>query len=171
MKRVIDVIEIFDRVRKSIPSKLLMIGDGPDRSQAEWLAVQKGIHEHVLFLGKQDQVHEKLAIADVLLMPSELNLSGWRRSKVWHVKSFPSPLASGGVPEVIEHGVSGFLADVGDVETMAGYAIEVLSDEVALRAMGKRARAAAQAKYCSSKIIPLYEDFYRRVLERSPKSS
>jgi L-malate glycosyltransferase len=62
VKRVPDVIEIFDRVRKKIPSKLLLIGDGPDRSQAEWLAVQKGIHEHVLFLGKQDQVREKLAI-------------------------------------------------------------------------------------------------------------
>jgi N-acetyl-alpha-D-glucosaminyl L-malate synthase BshA len=76
VKRVLDVIEIFDRVRKKIPSKLLLIGDGPDRSQAEWLAVQKGIHEHVLFLGKQDQIREKLAISDVMLMPSELETFG-----------------------------------------------------------------------------------------------
>src|SRR5208282_5348442 len=76
VKRVLDVIEIFDRVRKKIPSKLLLIGDGPDRSQAEWLAVQKGIHEHVLFLGKQDQVREKLAMSDVMLMPSELESFG-----------------------------------------------------------------------------------------------
>src|ERR1700733_3914164 len=76
VKRVLDVIEIFDRVRKKIPSKLLLIGDGPDRSQAEWLAVQKGIHEHVLFLGKQDQVREKLALSDVMLMPSELESFG-----------------------------------------------------------------------------------------------
>src|SRR6202050_200080 len=76
VKRVLDVIEIFDRVRKKIPSKLLLIGDGPDRSQAEWSAVQKGIHEHVLFLGKQDQVREKLALSDVMLMPSELESFG-----------------------------------------------------------------------------------------------
>ena len=72
VKRITDTIEIFDRVRKTIPCKLLLIGDGPDRSRAEWLAVQKGIHNDVLFLGKQDNVHEKLALADLILMPSEL---------------------------------------------------------------------------------------------------
>jgi len=72
---------------------------------------------------------------------------------------------------VIEHGVSGFLAEVGDVETMARYAIDLRSDESALRAMGKRARAGAKEKYCSSRIIPIYEDFYRKVLEQSPRSS
>ena len=76
VKRLVDVIEIFDRVRKKVPSKLLLIGDGPDRSQAEWLAVQKGIHEHVMFLGKQDRVQEKLAISDVMLLPSELESFG-----------------------------------------------------------------------------------------------
>ncbi len=76
VKRLTDVIEIFDRVHKQIPSKLLLIGDGPDRSVAEWLAVQKGIHDDVLFLGKQDQIQEKLAIADIMLMPSELESFG-----------------------------------------------------------------------------------------------
>src|SRR5205085_4064370 len=76
VKRLTDVIEIFDRVRKQIPSKLLMIGDGPDRSRAEWLAVQKGIHNDVIFLGKQEQVQEKLAIADIMLLPSELESFG-----------------------------------------------------------------------------------------------
>ena len=71
---------------------------------------------------------------------------------------------------MIEHGVTGFLADVGDVETMARYAIDLLSDESALRAMGKRARASAMEKYCSSKIIPLYEDFYRKVLAQHRRS-
>jgi N-acetyl-alpha-D-glucosaminyl L-malate synthase BshA len=171
VKRVLDVIEIFDRVRKKIPSKLLLIGDGPDRSQAEWLAVQKGIHEHVLFLGKQDQIREKLAISDVMLMPSELESFGLAALEGMACEVVPIATRTGGVPEVIEHGVSGFLADVGDVETMSRYAIELLGDETALRAMGKRARAAAQAKYCSSKIIPLYEGFYRKVLEQLPRSS
>ena len=171
VKRVLDVIEIFDRVRKKIPSKLLLIGDGPDRSQAEWLAVQKGIHEHVLFLGKQDQIREKLAISDVMLMPSELETFGLAALEGMACKVVPIAARTGGVPEVIEHGVTGFMADVGDVDTMARYAIELLSDESALRAMGKRARAAAMEKFCASKIIPLYEDFYRKVLEQSPKSS
>ena len=72
---------------------------------------------------------------------------------------------------MIEHGVTGFLADVGDVDTMARYAIDLLGDESALRAMGKKARASAQEKYCASRIIPLYEDFYQKVLAQSPKSS
>ena len=171
VKRVLDVIEIFDRVHKKIPSKLLLIGDGPDRSQAEWLAVQKGIHEHVLFLGKQDQIREKLAISDVMLMPSELESFGLAALEGMACEVVPIATRTGGVPEVIEHGVSGYMADVGDVETMAGYAIELLSDESALRAMGKRARAGAKEKYCSSKIIPLYEGFYRKVLEQSSQSS
>src|ERR1700685_2702820 len=171
VKRVLDVSELCDRVHKKIPSKLLLTGDGPDRSQAEWLAVQKGIHEHVLFLGKQDQIREKLAISDVMLMPSELESFGLAALEGMACEVVPIATRTGGVPEVIEHGVSGFLADVGDVDAMAGYAISLLSDESALRAMGKRARAAAQEKYCSSKIIPLYEDFYRRVLGPSSKLS
>jgi N-acetyl-alpha-D-glucosaminyl L-malate synthase BshA len=167
VKRVMDVVEIFDRVRKKIPSKLLLIGDGPDRSQAEWLAVQKGIHDHVMFLGKQDQIKEKLAISDVMLMPSELESFGLAALEAMACEVVPIATRAGGVPEVIEHGVSGFLADVGDVETMARYASDLLGDESRLRAIGKQSRAAAQAKFCTSKIIPLYEDFYRRVLERS----
>jgi L-malate glycosyltransferase len=73
----------------------------------------------------------------------------------------------GGVPEVVEHGMSGFLAKVGDVETMASYAIEILKDEGRLRAMGKQCRQAARARFCTTKIIPQYEQFYRRVLDRS----
>jgi glycosyltransferase involved in cell wall biosynthesis len=79
------------------------------------------------------------------------------------------PIATrvGGVPEVIEDGVSGYLAEVGDVDTMARYALELLGDESRLRAMGKQARAVANSRFCSSKIVPQYEDFYRRVLEGS----
>src|SRR5215467_1208224 len=167
VKRLTDVIEIFDRVHKKIPSKLLLIGDGPDRSQAEWLAVQRGIHDHVMFLGKQDQVQEKLAISDIMLLPSELESFGLAALEGMACEVVPIATRAGGVPEVVEHSVTGFLADVGDVETMARYAIELLGDESALREMGKRARQAAQARFCSSRIIPLYEDFYRRVLERA----
>ena len=164
VKRLTDVIEIFDRVRKKIPSKLLLIGDGPDRSQAEWLAVQKGIHEQVIFLGKQDRVSEKLAIADVMLLPSQLESFGLAALEAMACQVVPIATNVGGIPEVIEHGKSGFLADVGDVETMARYAIDILGDDARLKSLGKAARASAQSRYCSSKIIPQYEDFYRRVL-------
>jgi N-acetyl-alpha-D-glucosaminyl L-malate synthase BshA len=167
VKRVTDTIEIFERVRKKVPSKLLLIGDGPDRSRAEWLAVQKGIHNDVLFLGKQDQISEKLALADILLMPSELESFGLAALEGMACEVVPIATRVGGVPEVIEHGKSGFLAEVGDVDTMAHYAIDLLTDEHRLREMAKASRAAAQSRFCASKIIPQYEEFYRRILERS----
>ncbi len=167
VKRLTDVIEIFDRVRKQVPSRLLLIGDGPDRSVAEWLAVQKGIHDDVLFLGKQDQIYEKLSIADIMLLPSELESFGLAALEAMACEVVPISTRAGGLPEVIDHGVSGYLADVGDVETMARYAIELLTDEPRLREMGKRARAVAMDRFCSTKIVKQYEDFYRRVLERS----
>jgi L-malate glycosyltransferase len=167
VKRVTDVIEIFDRVRKQLPAKLLMIGDGPDRSRAEWLAVQKGIHNDVIFLGKQEQVQEKLAIADIMLLPSELESFGLAALEAMACEVVPIATRVGGIPEVIEHGKSGFLAEVGDVEKMARYAIELLNDENALGAMAKASRTVAQSRFCSSRIIPQYEAFYRRVLERA----
>ena len=167
VKRITDVIEIFDRVRKQIPAKLLLLGDGPDRSPAEWLAVQRGIHEDVIFLGKREQVYEKLAIADVLLLPSELESFGLAALEAMASEVVPIATNVGGVPEVIEHGKSGFLASVGDVDTMARYAVEILQDESNLRKMGKACRDFARARFCTSKIIPQYEDFYRLVLERS----
>jgi N-acetyl-alpha-D-glucosaminyl L-malate synthase BshA len=167
VKRVTDVIEIFDRVHKQMPSRLLLIGDGPDRSVAEWLAVQKGIHDDVLFLGKQDQIYEKLSIADIMLLPSELESFGLAALEAMACEVVPISTKAGGVPEVIDHGQTGYLADVGDVETMARYAIELLNDEQRLREMGKRARAVAMERFCSTKIVKQYEDFYLRVLERS----
>jgi L-malate glycosyltransferase len=167
VKRLSDVVEIFDRVRKEVPSKLLLVGDGPDRSKAEWLAVQKGIHDHVIFLGKQDRVQEKLAISDVMLLPSELESFGLAALEAMACKVVPITTRVGGLPEVIEHGRTGFMAEVGDIETMARYAIDLLRDEKQLDIMGVQARASAQARFCSTRIIPQYEQFYRRVLERS----
>ena len=167
VKRITDVIEIFDRVHKQMPSRLLLIGDGPDRSVAEWLAVQKGIHDDVLFLGKQDQIYEKLSIADIMLLPSELESFGLAALEAMACEVVPISTRAGGVPEVIDHGNTGYLADVGDVETMARYAIDLLNNEPRLREMGKRARAVAMERFCSTKIVKQYEDFYLRVLDRS----
>lgn len=166
VKRLRDVIEIFDRVQKKIPSRLLLMGDGPERSQAEWLVNEKGLREKVNFLGKVDRVHEKLSIADLMLMPSEMESFGLAALEGMACEVPAIATSVGGVPEVIEHGRSGFLAEVGDVETMARYAIEILSDEKRLREMGKTARWEAQTRFCASRIIPEYERFYERVLER-----
>ena len=167
VKRLPDVIEIFDRVQRKVPSRLVLIGDGPERSRAEWLVVNKGIHSKVDFLGKQDSIHEKLPVADVMLLPSELESFGLAALEAMACEVVPIATREGGVPEVIDHGKTGFLAAVGDVDTMANYAVEVLSDEAKLKQMGKEARASAQARFCASKIIPMYEQFYRDVLERS----
>jgi len=167
VKRLCDVIEIFDRVNKKVPSRLLLMGDGPERSRAEWLVNQKGLRKRVEFLGKVDKVYEKLSIADLMLVPSELESFGLAALEAMACEVPTVATSVGGVPEVIEHGRSGFLAPVGDVETMAACAIEVLSDESRLREMGKAARWEAQTRFCSSRIIPEYEAFYERVLERT----
>ena len=167
VKRIPDVIEIFDRVQKQLPARLIMIGDGPERSRAEWLAVEKGIHDKIDFLGKQDRIYEKLPWADVMLMPSQLESFGLAALEAMACQVVPIATNAGGVPEVIQHGKTGFLAEVGDVESMAKYAIEVLSDPERLEDMGVSARASAQARFCASKIIPMYENYYREVLERA----
>ena len=167
VKRVSDVIEIFDRVRKRIPAKLLLIGDGPDRSKAERMAVERGIHDRVLFLGKQDRINEKLAVADVMLLPSELESFGLAALEAMACEVVPVAPRVGGVPEVIDHGTSGFLAEVGDIDAMAAYATDILRDTDRLRALGKQCRESAQKRFCSYKIIPQYEQFYRCVLERA----
>jgi N-acetyl-alpha-D-glucosaminyl L-malate synthase BshA len=167
VKRLCDVIEIFDRVQKKMPARLLLMGDGPERSRAEWLVTQKGLRKKVEFLGKVDRVYEKLSIADLLLVPSEMESFGLAALEAMACEVPAIATSVGGVPEVIEHGRSGYLAPVGDVETMAKYAIEVLSDETRLREMGKAARWEAQTRFCSSRIIPEYEAFYGRVLERT----
>ena len=166
VKRLEDVIEVFDRVQQQVPSRLLLMGDGPERSKAEWLVNKKGLRNKVEFLGKLDRVVDKLSIADLALMPSEMESFGLAALEAMACEVPPVATAVGGVPEVIDHGRSGFLAKVGDVETMARCAIEVLSDEQRLREMGKTARWEAQSRFCASRIIPEYENFYERVLER-----
>ena len=166
VKRLCDVIEVFDRVQKQVPARLLLMGDGPERSRAEWLVDKKELRQKVEFLGKVDRISEKLSIADLMLMPSELESFGLAALEGMACEVPAIATRVGGVPEVVEHGRTGFLAEVGDVETMARCAIEILSDEKRLREMGKTARWEAQANFCASKIIPEYEKFYERVLER-----
>jgi N-acetyl-alpha-D-glucosaminyl L-malate synthase BshA len=164
VKRVTDVIEIFDRVQKKIPARLMMMGDGPERRAAERLACERGIHRKIHFLGKQDLIHEKLAVADMMLLPSEMESFGLAALEAMACEVVPVASRVGGVPEVIDDGVNGCLEAAGDVHAMAARALEVLGDESLLASMRKRARAKAQEKFCTTKIIPMYEELYRGLL-------
>jgi N-acetyl-alpha-D-glucosaminyl L-malate synthase BshA len=167
VKRTADVVRIFSRVVRDLPARLLMIGDGPDRSAAEFIAHSQGIQDRVHFLGKQSSVSEILPLADLLLMPSELESFGLVALEAMACRVPTIATRVGGVPELIEDGVSGRLFPVGDVEGMAAAAAELLRDPQRYQAMADAARKTAQTRYCASKIVPLYERFYAEVLSGS----
>ena len=167
VKRLTDVVEIFALVRAKMPAKLILIGDGPDRGAAEYLVRKKKIQKDVLFLGKQDQVYEKLACADLFLMPSQLESFGLAALEAMACEVPVIATNVGGVPEVVEHGIDGFLVEPGDVKEAARYAIEILSRADRGREMGQIARLNAKKKFCAKDVIPAYEGYYRRVLEQS----
>ncbi len=164
VKRVRDVIEIFSRVAQQMPARLLMIGDGPERSIAEWLAVQLKIQDRVHFLGKLDTVHELLPVADLMLMPSELESFGLAALEAMACEVPTIGTTVGGVPELIEHNVTGLLFPVGAIDQMSAAAIALLQDPARLQKMAKAARCVAQKTYCSSRVIPRYEQFYESIL-------
>jgi L-malate glycosyltransferase len=168
VKRVLDVIEIFSLVRAKVDAKLLMVGDGPDRSAAEMLAHRKGINQHVFFLGKQDNVEQILSTSDVLLLPSELESFGLAALEAMACEVPPIASRVGGLPELITDGLNGFLAHVGDIATMAGHAIRLLQDKTLYEQVASAARHTALTRFCTSLIIPQYEALYRTVLERTP---
>ena len=167
VKRILDAIEIFVMVRGKMPAKLVMIGDGPDRAPAEALARRRGVEKDVLFLGKQNEIREKLGQADLFLLPSELESFGLAALEAMACEVPVIATNAGGVPEVVEHGVDGYLVEPGDVTSAAQYAIEILSRADRGREMGKLARVNAKKKFCANDVIPLYERYYERVLESS----
>jgi len=168
VKRILDVIEVFARVARALPARLMMIGDGPDRSSAEYLALNLGIADRIHFLGKQDNVNELLPLADLMLMPSAMESFGLAALEAMACSVPTIATRVGGVPELIDEGVNGLLFPLGDVEAMAAAAIALLSDQPRLTAMAAAARTNASERFCSTRIIPLYEQYYERVLARSP---
>ena len=164
VKRVVDVVKVFAQVVKEIPAQLLLVGDGPDRSAAEWLAHDLGIHTKVHFLGKQDRVNELLPLADLMLMPSEMESFGLASLEAMACKVPPIATRVGGVPELVDEGVSGLLYEVGDVEGMARGAVQLLSDRRRLESMREAARRTAQTRFCAPLVVSHYVRYYERVL-------
>ena len=165
VKRVPDAVEIFALVRAKMPAKLVLIGDGPDRGTAEYLVRKYRLQKDVFFLGKQNAVYGKLAAADLFLLPSQLESFGLAALEAMACELPVIATNAGGVPEVVEQGVDGYLVPPGDVQAAARYAIEILSRADRGREMGKVARINAKKKYCSNDVIPQYERYYERVLE------
>jgi N-acetyl-alpha-D-glucosaminyl L-malate synthase BshA len=166
VKRVEDVMHIFERVNKVVPAKLLMIGDGPERHRMEELCRQMNLCSEIRFLGKQDAIEELLAVADLFIMPSESESFGLAALEAMACQLPVISSNSGGLPELNINGVTGFTSDVGNVEEMANNAIMLLTDEAMHQTF--RANALARAEeFDIEKIIVQYEMYYAEVIKNS----
>jgi N-acetyl-alpha-D-glucosaminyl L-malate synthase BshA len=168
VKRVRDVVRTFGRLAKEVPSRLVFVGDGPDRPEATDEARNLGITDRVVFLGKQDSVAEIMACADLLLLPSQSESFGLVALEA--MASGVPVVASnaGGLPEVIDDGETGFMAPVGDVEAMAEGAIHILRDAATWRRFSEAARRSAVERYSVGRVIPQYERYYERIATGAP---
>lgn len=164
VKRVLDVIEIYSRIHEEIPSKLIMVGDGPDRSKAEQMCRDKGMCEDVLFLGNVKNPLEALSVADLFLLPSESESFGLAALEAMACGVPVISTNTGGLPEVNRHGVTGMMSNVGDVEDMAKNTRYLLSDDVRLERFRVKARERA-LEFSIDKILPQYENLYNSVLK------
>ena len=142
----------------------MLIGDGPDRGAVEYLVRKKKLAKDVFLLGKQDRVYEKLGVADLFLLPSDHESFGLAALEAMACEVPVVATEVGGIPEVIEHGVDGFMVPARDVAAAARFGVEILSRADRGREMGMRARENAERKYSSRDIIPRYENYYRQVL-------
>ncbi len=168
VKRVTDVIRIFNLVVKKIPSKLVLVGDGPDRSNCENLCRELQLGDDVKFLGKQAELVELLSAADVFLMPSQSESFGLSALEAMACEVPVISSSVGGLPELVVHGETGYIAEIGDVERMAKYAIELLSNNTRREMFAKAGRKRAVENFDIDEIVGVYERHYERVLNTTP---
>jgi N-acetyl-alpha-D-glucosaminyl L-malate synthase BshA len=162
VKRVDDVVNIFKLINDKIPSKLLLVGDGPERSHIENMSREMGIWENIRFLGKLEAVEEVLSVADLFLMPSEKESFGLAALEAMACELPVISTNAGGIPELNLHGETGFISEIGDVEDMARNALFILDDKNLPKF--KKAALKRAKKYDQSLIVPQYEAFYNEVL-------
>ncbi len=169
VKRVEDVVLVFDKVRKLIPAKLLLVGDGPERAKIETLCRELGACDDVRFLGKLDAVEEVLSLGDVFLLPSEKESFGLAALEAMACQVPVISSNAGGIPELNIHGVTGFMSEIGDIEDMVTNTLAVLQDD---NLPTFKANALARAKeFDLENILPLYEAYYQKVLKEFKPSA
>ena len=168
VKRVTDVIRIFNLVVKKIPSKLLLVGDGPDRSSCENLCRELQLGDSVMFLGKQAELVELLSAADLFLIPSQSESFGLSALEAMACEVPVISSSVGGLPELVVHGETGYIAEIGDVERMAKYAIELLTNDARHERFAKAGRKRAVENFDIEQIVGVYERHYERILNSSP---
>lgn len=169
VKRIKDVVDVFFNIHKEIPAKLLMIGDGPERAKAEKQAQELGIAQDIRFLGKQEAVEEVLSVADLFLMPSEKESFGLAALEAMACEVPVISSNTGGLPELNIQGVTGFMSNVGDIDDMTSKALFVL-DKNNLPTFKENALKRAK-EFDISNILPLYENYYEKILEQSSVKS
>jgi L-malate glycosyltransferase len=166
LKRLTDVIEIFDQILEQCPARLVIVGDGPDKDRAKALIEQKGIKSKVQFMGNSDEVHKILCLTDLFLLPSEIESFGLAALEAMACRVPVISTNAGGLPEVNKHGFSGYLSDVGDVDAMAKNALSILKDDKTLDQFKDQARAQAQ-NFAIELIVPQYEALYTRTIAQT----
>jgi L-malate glycosyltransferase len=166
LKRVQDVIKIFNEVKKKLPIKLLLVGDGPDRGECERLCRELDIFEDVKFLGKQDSLVELLSIADLFIMPSQSESFGLSALEAMSCEVPVLSSSVGGLPELNIHGETGYISEIGDIDRMAKYAIELLTNDKKFEIFKKNARERAEF-FSEDNIVPLYEKCYESILSKT----
>lgn len=164
VKRLNDTIEILAKVKKKIPAKLLLVGEGPDRQASHELAVRLGVHDDVKYLGTQDYIENLLGCADLFLLPSSEESFGLAALEAMSCGTPVIATEVGGLPEVITHGVDGYLYPVGDTHAMAEGAVRLLTDESLFSSFKTAARAKAVENFRVELMVPIYEAFYQKVV-------
>ena len=163
IKRVLDVVRVFDEVNKKIPSKLLFVGDGPDRPAAEDLCRELNLCDHLRFVGKQEQMEDILAVSDLFILPSEYESFGLAALEAMAAGVPLISTDAGGLPEININGHTGYMSPVGDIQGMSNNAVEILHSDAVLKKF--KAHAATQAKkFDIHNIVPQYEALYNRFL-------
>ncbi|NGZ74272.1 N-acetyl-alpha-D-glucosaminyl L-malate synthase BshA [Saccharibacillus alkalitolerans] len=166
VKRVPDVIDVFHRVNREMPSKLLLVGEGPDMPKVQSRIRELGLEDRVHFLGKQDEIAQVISLADILLLPSEKESFGLVALEAMACGVPTVGSEAGGIPELVEHGVTGYLAPIGDTAAMAGYAVSLLRDPARAAQLRSACLERAYTQFCDQKITREYEEIYYRVLGR-----
>ena len=166
VKRIPDIIRIFERINREIPSKLMMVGDGPEKEKAEWLCRELGIQNKVIFLGNSYEIDRILSYSDLFLLPSETESFGLAALEAMACGVPVISSNSGGLPEVNFEGISGYLSDVGDIESMARNGIRILKDQDVLNQFKANALNVAK-QFDIHNILPLYEDIYQHALSKT----